>query len=107
MIRVAVLAAVLAFADSAAADPKYAWNLAELYPSETAWVAAKDAAVADIPKITGCRGKLGSSAGMMFDSLETYFDIDRRLALSVEKSAEALGEIRRARIETDGHGCNS
>ena len=79
MIRVAVLASMLAFADVSAADPKYAWNLGELYPTEAAWVAAKDAAVADIPKIASCRGKLTKSAATLVGCLETYFDIDRRL----------------------------
>jgi len=79
MIRVAVLASMLAFADVSAADPKYAWNLGELYPTEAAWVAAKDAAVADIPKIASCRGKLTTSAATLVGCLETYFDIDRRL----------------------------
>jgi oligoendopeptidase F len=81
MIRVAVLVSVLAFAGAAAAapDPKYAWDLGELYPSEAAWVAAKDGAVADIPKIAACRGKLTSSAGTLFDCLEVYFNIDRRI----------------------------
>jgi oligoendopeptidase F len=81
MIRVAVLVSVLALADAGAAapDPKYAWNLGELYPSETAWVAAKDAAVADIPKIAACRGKLTTSAGTLAECLETYFSIDRRI----------------------------
>ena len=79
MIRVAVLASLLAFADAPASDPKHAWDLRELYPSEAAWVAAKDAAVADIPRIAGCRGKLTTSAATMLQCLETYYDIDRRL----------------------------
>ena len=79
MICVAVLAAALAVADVSAADPKYAWNLGELYPTEAAWVKAKDAAVADIPKIAGCRAKLTESAATLLTCLETYFDIDRRL----------------------------
>jgi oligoendopeptidase F len=79
MIPVAVLAAVLAVADPAAADPKYSWNLGELYPGEAEWVKAKDAAVADIPKIERCRGKLTTSSATLLGCLETYFDIDRRL----------------------------
>ena len=38
MIRVALLAVVLACADAAAADPKYAWDLREIYPSESGLV---------------------------------------------------------------------
>ena len=81
MIRVAVFAAVLALgsADVAAGESKYAWDLKELYPTEAAWAQAKDAAVADFPKITACRGKITSSAETLLTCLETYFDIDRRL----------------------------
>ena len=81
MIRVAALAAVLALAsaDAPAGESKYAWDLKELYPTEAAWAEAKGAAVADFPKITACRGKLTSSAETLFNCLETYYDLDRRL----------------------------
>jgi oligoendopeptidase F len=81
MIRIAAFAAVLALAsaDAVASDSKYAWDLGELYPTEAAWAKAKDAAVADIPKIVECRGKITSSTGTLLKCLETYFDIDRRL----------------------------
>ena len=52
-----VATAVLA-ASGAADDPKYAWNLGDLYPTEAAWVAAKDGAIADLPKLAACRGRL-------------------------------------------------
>jgi oligoendopeptidase F len=81
MIRSAVVAAVLALvsATAYAGEAKYAWDLKELYPSEAAWAKAKDTAVADVPKIVECRGKIASSAGTLLKCLETYFDIDRRL----------------------------
>ncbi len=82
MIRVAVLMTVLscaAFATAAAAEPKLAWDLSELYPTEAEWSKALDAAVADIPKIEGCRGTLTRSAATLLGCLDTYFDIDRRL----------------------------
>ena len=81
MIRVAIFAAVLALAsaDAGAGEAKYAWDLKELYPTEAAWTEAKDAAVAEIPKIVVCRGTVASSAGTLLKCLETYFDIDRRL----------------------------
>jgi len=80
MIRVLCLIVLLAVADAGAAtDPKYAWNLGELYPTEAAWVKAKDAAVADIPKLAECRGKLTSSAATLLSCLNTFYEIDRRL----------------------------
>jgi oligoendopeptidase F len=81
MTRVAAVVAALALtsATAFAAESKYAWDLKELYPSEAAWTQAKDAAVADIPKIVECRGKLASSAGTLLSCLTTYFDIERRV----------------------------
>ena len=52
MIRVAVMIVCFAlFTVAFAADPKYTWNLAELYPTEAAWAKALGDAKADIPKI--------------------------------------------------------
>jgi oligoendopeptidase F len=79
MLPLAVLVGPFAFAAVAAAEPKYAWNLAELYPTEDAWVKALDTARADIPKIADCRGKLTTSAATLLNCLDTYYDIDRRL----------------------------
>jgi len=86
MIRFFRLAAVLVVACPAlaagagtAVDPKYAWNLNELYPGEAAWAKALEGAVADVPKIAACRGKLIESAGTLLSCLETYYAIDRRL----------------------------
>src|SRR5262249_1432892 len=75
-----VLAAALAASEPTASDPRYSWNLREMYPSEDAWVKAKDGAVADIPKLEACRGKLTDSAATLLSCLETYYDIDRRPA---------------------------
>jgi oligoendopeptidase F len=66
-------------ADAPAVDAKYTWNLGDLYPSEEAWTAAKDAAVADIPKVEPCRGHLGDSAKSLADCLDTIYGLDRRM----------------------------
>jgi oligoendopeptidase F len=80
MIRVAVMIVCFAlFTVAFAADPKYTWNLAELYPTEAAWAKALGDAKADIPKIADCRGKLTTSSATLLRCLDTYFDIDRRL----------------------------
>jgi len=73
------LAPMVAAADAPPVDPRFTWNLADLYPSEEAWAAAKDAALADVPKIEACRGHLADSAGKLADCLETLYGIDRRL----------------------------
>lgn len=90
MTRMAIqhsLFAVLLFApvvaalavEAPAADPSYTWNLQELYPSEAAWVAAKDAALAELPQLESCRGHLAESAARLAGCLDQVFDLDRRL----------------------------
>jgi oligoendopeptidase F len=82
-----VFAAVLAVlgplaavaAEPASVDPKYTWNLSDLYPTTEAWASAKNAAVADLPKLDACKGHLADSASELADCLDTIFDLDRRL----------------------------
>ena len=49
---------------------EYTWNLAEIYPSDEAWRAAKKAVEAEIPKIGAHQGTLGQSAARLTDALE-------------------------------------
>ena len=41
---------------------RFKWNLTDIYPSDTAWRAAKDKLAADIPALRQFQGKLASSA---------------------------------------------
>ncbi len=58
---------------------KYTWNLADLYPTEKAWEAAKDAAIRRIPEIARFEGHLGESAAGLFAALSAVMDLDREL----------------------------
>src|SRR3954470_2083982 len=49
---------------------RYKWNLAEIYPSDQAWRAAKDKLVAEIPAVRAFKGTLGSSPQKLADALE-------------------------------------
>ena len=49
---------------------KYKWDLSKIYPSDQAWRAAKDALVAELPKIAAYKGTLGSSPQQLADALE-------------------------------------
>ncbi len=49
---------------------QYKWNLSEIYPTDEAWRAAKDKLAAELPKITGFKGTLGSSPQRLADALE-------------------------------------
>ena len=87
MRRLIVLAAAVALAASLAVaagddpttDSRYRWDLTDLYPSEAAWAAAKDAVSAGIPELTTCRGHLADSAQKLLQCLGTYSVLDRKL----------------------------
>jgi len=66
--------------DRAKIPDKYKWNLAEIYPSDGAWRAAKEKAVAEIPKIRAFQGTLGSSAARLADALELVTRLNKDFA---------------------------
>jgi oligoendopeptidase F len=76
----AAIATVAAAAgDDASTDTRYRWDLTDLYPSEAAWAAAKDAVSEGVPALTACRGHLADSAQRLLGCLDTYSDLDRKL----------------------------
>ena len=66
--------------DRAKVEDKYKWNLAEIYPSDAAWRAAKDRTAAEIPKLNEFQGALGTSAKTMADALEFMSRLDKELS---------------------------
>src|SRR5882762_7229040 len=58
---------------------KYKWNLADIYPSDAAWRAAKDAFVAEIPSLGKFKGKLMSSPSTLADALDTLSSKSKEL----------------------------
>ncbi len=100
--RLAVaLAAALAAAVPAAAreraevPEKYRWNLADLYPSDDAWRAARDDLARRIPALAAERGKLGASAESLRRVLDAVFGASRELErLSVYASARTDEDTR-------------
>jgi oligoendopeptidase F len=59
---------------------KYKWNLADIYPSEAAWRAAKDRIAAEIPSLRQYRGKLLSAARTLADALEAMSRLDKEIS---------------------------
>ncbi len=66
--------------DRSAIRDKYKWNLADVYPDDTAWRAAKDAIARELPTLRGYQGRLGSSAQILADALETMSRLDKEIA---------------------------
>ena len=59
--------------DRSAIADKYKWNLADIYPSDAAWRAAKEAFTAEIPTLGKFKGRLTSSPATMADALDTLY----------------------------------
>jgi oligoendopeptidase F len=56
------------------------WNLADLYPSDAAWRAAKEKLAVDIPKLKRFEGKLAASATSLADALDAQYGLDKELS---------------------------
>src|SRR6187401_2556387 len=66
--------------DRSKIDPKYTWNLTEIYPSEAAWRKEKERIAAELPKLRAFQGKLGSSPKTLADALELSSGLDKELS---------------------------
>jgi oligoendopeptidase F len=65
--------------DRAQIADRYKWNLADIYPNDTAWRQAKDALAARVPSLGRYRGQLASSAATLADALTLQTDLARAL----------------------------
>src|SRR5215470_19739732 len=52
---------------------KYKWNLADIYPSDASWRAAKEAFAAEIPALEKFKGRLTSSPSALADALDAIY----------------------------------
>src|SRR3954465_11851513 len=71
----------------AAIPDRYKWNLADLYPSDEAWRAAKEKLPAEISALGAFKGTLGSSAAHLADALDAI----NRVAKDVQRVATYAG----------------
>jgi oligoendopeptidase F len=65
--------------DRAKIDDKYKWNLADLYPSDDAWRAAKDTLAPEIATIAAFKGTLGTSPARLADALDAVNRVSKEL----------------------------
>jgi oligoendopeptidase F len=83
--------------DRSAIAEKYKWSVAEVYPSDAAWRAAKDAVARALPALRNYQGTLGSSAQALADALEAMSRLEKELArLSVYAGLVADQDTREA-----------
>jgi oligoendopeptidase F len=58
---------------------KYTWNLADIYPSDASWRAAKEAFAAEIPALGKFKGNLTASPAALADALDTLSSKQKEL----------------------------
>ena len=66
--------------DRSKIDLKYTWNLADIYPSDAAWRAQKEAIAARLPELRTFRGRLGSAPAVLAEALETSAGLEKELS---------------------------
>jgi len=59
---------------------RYTWSLADIYPSDAAWRAAKAKLEAELPQLRQYRGTLTSSARTLADALDKQSAMDKELS---------------------------
>ncbi|RLA34898.1 MAG: oligoendopeptidase F [Gammaproteobacteria bacterium] len=81
--------------DADAVDPKYTWDLDEIYPSVEAWEQARDEVMANFEAIEERRGTLGDSANDLYEALALVSDTSREAArVSAYSSLRADENLR-------------
>jgi oligoendopeptidase F len=58
---------------------KYKWNLADIYPSDASWRAAKEAFAAEVPQLGKFKGTLTTSPSALADALDTVSSKQKEL----------------------------
>jgi oligoendopeptidase F len=92
MIKAMALAAALLSAAAAADEPADRWNLADLYPSASAWHEDAARLRRDIASFARCRGHLAESAPRLAQCLERYSELAKREARLGIYAHELLAE---------------
>jgi oligoendopeptidase F len=73
-------ATLLAQDEATEVDPKYTWDLTELYPSLEAWEQAREEVLASFEEIEARRGTLDNSAQDLYETLALISDTTRKAA---------------------------
>ena len=76
-------------------DPKYTWDLTEIYPSVEAWEQARDELLQDFEKLEQRQGTLGDSADSLYTAMQMFSDAYRNaLRVSVYASLMRDEDLR-------------
>ena len=72
-----------------------AWDLTDLFPTDAAWEAERQAILRNIPALTTFKGKLGSSPATLKAALQAQSDINRRTSRLYTYASLKADEDRR------------
>lgn len=87
--------AALALAQQAASAGAAEWDLTELYPSDSAWEAERQAILKALPSLEAQKGTLGRSAEALRTALQAQSDVNRRASrLYTYASLKADEDVR-------------
>jgi oligoendopeptidase F len=90
-----VPAALLAQEETKEVDPKYTWDLTEIYPSLEAWEQAREEVLASFEEIEARKGTLGESADDLYQTLALISDTTRQaMRVSSYASLNADEDLR-------------
>jgi len=64
--------------EESAVDPRYTWDLTELFPTVEAWNEAREEVLAELEKIEAHRGTLGDSADALYQAYQHVSDTIRK-----------------------------
>ena len=91
-IAFAALACMAGIARAADEDPRYRWNLADLYADTAAWDADAKKVEEALPQVSACRGHLGDSAQRLQSCLDLQSDTTKRFVRLVVYANELHAE---------------
>ena len=74
---------------------KYKWNLADLYPNEAAWTAAKGDLERRVPDLMRFQGHLGDSAARLHEAVAAIMAVDQGLSRLLVYAMQLADEDRR------------
>jgi oligoendopeptidase F len=66
--------------DRAKIPDQYKWNLADIYPTDAAWRAAKEKIAAELPQLRQFKGRLASSAATLATALDKRYGLDKEIS---------------------------
>jgi oligoendopeptidase F len=66
--------------DRSKIEPRYTWNLADLYASDEVWRTDRARVTSEMPRLRAFKGQLGGSPAALADALDLMFRLEKELS---------------------------